>query len=276
MSLLYADVSEHNSISHMRNVDGVLIRSSWGHFTKDAKLEKHVSLAESAGIPYGFYHYSYALNVSQAKEEVNGMINLIKKYKPTLPIAIDMEDADGYKAKNGNPSKQVLTDICEEFCYQLEKAGYYAMIYANLSWWKNKLIQSQLTKYDRWLAQWGVSEPSLKCGIWQFTSAGRVNGFNGNVDLSESYHDYASIIKEQGLNNYKKTVNSTPEQTNRTFKVGDSVKITKNVDYNGTKLDSWVLNATFEIIEISGNRIVIGRNGAVTAAMNKANLKKLG
>ena len=101
MSLLYADVSEHNSISHMRNVDGVMIRSSWGHFTKDAKLAKHVSLAESAGIPYGFYHYSYALNVSQAKEEVSGMINLIKQYKPTLPIAIDMEDADGYKANHG-------------------------------------------------------------------------------------------------------------------------------------------------------------------------------
>lgn len=273
MSLIYADVSEHNSISHMRNVDGVMIRSSWGHFTKDAKLAKHVSLAESAGIPYGFYHYSYALNVSQAKEEVSGMINLIKHYKPTLPIAIDMEDADGYKAKNGNPSKQILTDICEEFCYQLEKAGYYAMIYANLDWWKNKLIQSQLTKYDRWLAQWGVSQPSLKCGIWQYTSAGRVNGFNGNVDLSESYHDYASIIREQGLNNYKNTGNSATGQTSKTFKVGDSIKITKNVDYNGTKLDPWVLNATFEIIEISGNRIVIGRNGAVTAAMNKANLK---
>lgn len=273
MSLLYADVSEHNSISHMRNVDGVMIRSSWGHFTKDAKVAKHVSLAESAGIPYGFYHYSYALNVSQAKEEVSGMINLIKQYKPTLPIAIDMEDADGYKAKNGNPSKQVLTDICEEFCYQLEKAGYYAMIYANLSWWKNKLIQSQLAKYDRWLAQWGVNQPSLKCGIWQYTSAGRVNGFNGNVDLSESYHDYAAIIKEHGLNNYKKTGNSTTVKPTKTFKVGDSVKVTKNVDYNGTKLDSWVLNATFEIIEISGNRIVIGRNGAVTAAMDKANLK---
>ena len=92
--------------------------------------------------------------------------------------------------------------------------------------------------------------------------------------MSESYHDYASIIKEQGLNNYKKTENSTTGQTSKTFKVGDSVKITKNVDYNGTKLDSWVLNATFKIIEISGNRIVIGRNGAVTAAMNKANLKR--
>src|SRR5699024_6890621 len=130
----------------------------------------------------------------------------------------------------GNPSRQVLTDICEEFCYQLEKAGYYAMIYANLDWWKNKLIQSQLTKYDRWLAQWGVSKPSLKCGIWQFTSVGRVNGFNGNVDLSESYHDYASIIKEKGLNNYKNTGNSTTGHTSKTFKVGDSVKITKNVD----------------------------------------------
>ena len=93
------------------------------------------------------------------------------------------------------------------------------------------------------------------------------------MDLSESYHDYASIIKEQGLNNYKKTGNSTTVKPTKTFKVGDSVKVTKNVDYNGTQLDSWVLNATFEIIEISGNRIVIGRNGAVTAAMDKANLK---
>lgn len=66
-----------------------------------------------------------------------------------------------------------------------------------------------------------------------------------------------------------------PAPTNTDIRKGDRVKVTKAVDYNGTKLSSSVLNNTYDVIEVSGNRVVIGKGKAVTAAMNKANLKKV-
>ena len=55
-----------------------------------------------------------------------------------------------------------------------------------------------------------------------------------------------------------------------TIKVGSKVKVTNPVDYNGTKL---YVSGTYDVIEVSGDRIVIGKGKAVTAAVHKNNLK---
>lgn len=57
---------------------------------------------------------------------------------------------------------------------------------------------------------------------------------------------------------------------NKTWKVGASVQFTNPVDVNGTHL---AVSGTYTIMQINGNRIVVGRGGAVTAAVNKSNLK---
>ena len=61
--------------------------------------------------------------------------------------------------------------------------------------------------------------------------------------------------------------------TNAVIKKGAIVKIKENSkDYNGNSLSSWVYNAQFEVMEVSGDRVVIGIDGAVTAAMNVKDL----
>lgn len=55
------------------------------------------------------------------------------------------------------------------------------------------------------------------------------------------------------------------------LKVGDKVVVTKAVDEKGVKL---AVSGTYSVMEISGNRVVIGRGGVVTAALNKANVRK--
>lgn len=77
---------------------------------------------------------------------------MIKGYKPTLPIAFDMEDADGYKRKYGMPSNSTLQSICETFLSIVQKAGYYVSLYASLSWLNNQLNTAELDKYDKWVA----------------------------------------------------------------------------------------------------------------------------
>ena len=62
----------------------------------------------------------------------------------------------------------------------------------------------------------------------------------------------------------------TPEPE---FKVGDQVVPTKLVDYNGTPLVQY--DPYYTITQINGDRAVLSARGAVWAAMNTANIRKV-
>lgn len=168
---------------------------------KDKKVDRNVKLCIEAGKPYGLYIYSYALNTDRAKVEAQNLINLANSYsvKPNF-LVIDMEDADNYKKRNGILSNQTLRDICTVEGDMFEKAGYYAMVYASSSWFNNQL--AGLTRFDKWVAHWTTrngkqlgnatlpdGENASKCAIWQFTSEGRLNGYNGRLDMNYGYKD---------------------------------------------------------------------------------------
>lgn len=214
-------------------MDFVMIRSGYGYYHEDSNFRTYASACEANGIPYGFYHYSYALNLEDAKLEVAGMLNSVKGFKPTYPLAIDMEDGDGWKAAHGSASNEMYTNICSLFCNTLEENGYYAMIYANLNWFRTILNSSVLDKYDKWLAQW-TSKPTYEkeFGIWQYSSTGSVPGIQGNVDMDIAYKDYHTLIIEEGLNHYGDTSVPTPNPepepdtnfgTTYTVQTGDSL-----------------------------------------------------
>lgn len=182
-------------------VDFFIFRGFAGR-TKDSKVDRDVNLAIECGKPYGLYIYSYALNTAQAREEAQRLITLANSYsvKPSF-LCIDMEDADGYKRRNRMPSNQTLKDICTVEGEAFEQAGYYAMVYASSSWFNNQL--AGLTRFDKWVAHWPTSggkqkgmatspdgENASRCGIWQFTSDGHLNGYNGRLDMNYAYKDF--------------------------------------------------------------------------------------
>lgn len=195
-----------------KQVDFFIFRAYAGS-SKDKKVDRNVQLAIESGKPFGLYIYSYALNTAQAKEEAQRMVTLANSYsvKPNF-LVIDMEDADGYKKRYGMPSNQTLKDICTVEGEIFEQAGYYAMVYASSSWFKNQL--AELTRFDKWVAHWPTSggkqkgnatspdgENANNCGIWQFTSEGFLNGYNGRLDMNYAYKDF--VVKGY-------TVNSNP------------------------------------------------------------------
>ena len=203
------DISSHQGIIDFSKVksqvDFVMIRSGYGFYHEDLMFKNNADACQKYGIPYGFYHYSYATNVEDAKKEVEGMLQSIKNYQPSYPIVIDMEDSDGYKKEHGNPSNEMYVEICSLFCKELEKAGYYAMIYANLDWLQNRIHSTKLDGFDKWLAQWS-SAPTYQqpFGIWQYSSSGKIDGITGNVDMDIAYKDYPIIIRKKGLNHLEK------------------------------------------------------------------------
>jgi hypothetical protein len=65
------------------------------------------------------------------------------------------------------------------------------------------------------------------------------------------------------------------EQKNDSIKVGDLVRVKKGArSYKGVILASFVFNNVYEVIELNGDRAVIGKGGVVTTDINIANLYK--
>ena len=70
-------------------------------------------------------------------------------------------------------------------------AGYTAGVYASKNWLTGKLDAQKLSPYSVWLAQYS-GKPSYQgtYDMWQYTSAGTVDGISTLVDFNVSYMDY--------------------------------------------------------------------------------------
>ena len=190
------DVSAHQgkiNWAEVKNsgINYAIIRCGYGQnipSQDDVYFARNISECERLGIPYGVYLYSYALTEKDAYSEVDHVLRLIKGHNPKYGIWIDMEDADGYKSRNGMPSNATLVNICDIFCKKMQENGYSAGVYASLNWLDTKLNDSKLDKYNKWVAQWNSScSYSKKYVMWQYTSKGSVNGILTNVDMDIFY-----------------------------------------------------------------------------------------
>lgn len=228
------DTSEHNGNINLEIVkkagyDFVMIKCGNGDnipSQDDPQFEATVKKAEKLKMPWGVYIYSYAINATEAKSEVEHVKRLLKGKKPTLPIAFDMEDADGYKKRHGALNKKTITNICSIFLSGIKKAGYYPMLYTSLSWLGYYIDKSVYSKYDLWVAQWATrcTYTGKNLGMWQY--GGETNHLESNsisgvgtIDKDKCYKDYPSIIKNGGYNNWTKPTATVLDKTG--FKKGD-------------------------------------------------------
>ena len=134
----------------------------------DAQFLRSYEQCRAFGIPFGCYFYSYALTAAGAESEKGHLKRLLAGKNLELPVFVDMEDADGYKARNGGiPNRQTNTDIARELCDFILALGYRAGYYCNKDWAENHLYPDQLTKYLFWYARPGAAEPDKPCYLWQ-------------------------------------------------------------------------------------------------------------
>lgn len=261
-------------------VQGAIIRAGFGNVAsqKDNKFERNYTNAKAVGMPIGAYWYSYATSVADAKKEAEVCLSILKGKQFEYPIYYDLEDPSMTGC-----GKSVLTQIATTFCETLESAGYYVGIYSNPNWLKNYLDYNTIKKYTLWLAHWGVSEPSYKCGLWQYSSSGSVSGISGRVDMNWGYQDFPTEIKNGKFNGFGEAskpvqpVEPSKPTTSNGFKVGDTVRVKNGAKtYDGGSLASFVYNRDHKISELSGDRAVITYDGVVVAAVNTKDLTKGG
>ena len=152
------DVSYHQgmidwqAVKETGLVKFAIIRAGFGRYAnqKDPMFERNFYGAKVAEIPVGAYWYSYAMSVEEAREEAQACMQVLKGRRFEYPVYFDIEEG-----RQSNLGKTVLTAICEAFCDTLEKAGYFAGVYASSYWFTNKLDHARLaSKYTIWLADY--------------------------------------------------------------------------------------------------------------------------
>lgn len=204
-------------------IDFAIIRAGYGRVAsqKDSMFEKHYSELKKRGIPMGVYWYSYASNVSQAIEEANVCLQIIKGKEFEYPIYIDVEENSQY-----NLGKTAVSAIVKAFCDTLEKAGYFAGYYTSASWIKNVISDEVRNRYTGWIAHWDVSAPMYTMPLWQY-GLRQVDGI-GQCDVDYAYTDFPTLIKSNGYNGFTGSGVTVPEKPIETKL--KTVKVTIEID----------------------------------------------
>lgn len=154
----------------------------------DPYFHKNIQGASSAGIQVGVYIYSLATTPEMAVEEADFVINLIKDYPVSYPVALDMEDST-----QAALSKDELAAIANAFCSRIAGAGYYPIIYANEHWLNNSLDMSKMN-YPVWVARYSQKPSYSSPVMWQATNTGRISGIGTNVDIDFQFQDFSGVI----------------------------------------------------------------------------------
>lgn len=168
-------------------------------FYKDKRFEEYYHKAKENGLNVGAYYFvgkrciSYDDGVSDALR----FIDILKDKQFEYPVFIDLESTSP-------TDKEGATDACIGFCRTMEKAGYFAGIYASdISGFKDRLNLNRLSPFTLWVARYGSKPQYVKdYTIWQKSSDGYVLGIKGNVDLDICYYNFPMLIKKKHFNGF--------------------------------------------------------------------------
>lgn len=160
--------------------------STTGALIEDPKFKSNISGARAAGLAVGAYFFTQAVNEVEAVEEASMAVNLCSGYGLSLPLFLDVESSGG---RGDRIDSSTRTAVVKAFCQTVRNSGFATGVYANKTWFSEKMQVSQLTNFKIWLAQY-AAEPTYtasRIDYWQYSSKGKISGIKGNVDLNIKY-----------------------------------------------------------------------------------------
>ena len=183
----------------------VFLRSSFRYAT-DPKFFEYVKGCKENGIEIlGIYHFSYALNVSQAISEAKYAVERAKEAgldPSSTMIFFDFEHDTIIKALD-KYGVTLTPSACNShaiaFCEFVKKAGYIPGIYCNIDYYENAYTKDTLSRYIIWLADYS-GEAKYPCAVHQYSDKGKIAGISSKVDLDYYFYEDNEEIYEPKSN----------------------------------------------------------------------------
>ena len=187
------DISENNPDSDwMTWVDSsrfCIIRAGYtGSATEqpatDANFERNYSYCRERAVPMGAYYWTRANTAAKAQQEADYFYRLCAGKIMPYGLWVDMEDAV-------IQTSNYLT-VANAFCARLRSLGFTGMVGVYASAWRFRSGGGleNMTRYYRWVADWGNDDGSLiittvpNCYMQQYTTH---MGPNNHLDTNVVY-----------------------------------------------------------------------------------------
>jgi lysozyme len=161
--------------------------------------------AETAGIRVGAYHRAFAAGatIADARTDAIAEADVFLGAVGSLQTGELVPVLDAESPFTGMTSTTLRAWIRSWVKRVNKRLGRKPMIYTNASSWAvtGNTREFAKAKYPLWVAEWGVSRPSVPAlnwagrgySVWQYTSSGSVPGISGNVDMDRLGKGLAKI-----------------------------------------------------------------------------------
>ena len=183
---------------HEFGISFALIRLGYGQGHLDGMFYRNVNGALAVGLDIGVYYYSYALTPEAVQQEAWFTAAVLADCglypgRLVMDCWLDMEDADGYKARHGVTSSAAVTLLCQSYIEEMHRLGYPCGLYASYDWLAHRIDTGQLEKnfpyLSYWCAQWGARCDFTKASLWQYSDHLEIDGavFDGNRIIRKNW-----------------------------------------------------------------------------------------
>ena len=179
--------------------DFAIIKATQGTGYTNPDCVRAVEQAMSLGKGVGVYHYISGGNaVAEANFFINSILNWIGKMMICLDWELDQNSAWGDESY----LEQVINQV-------IARTGVPPMIYAPASRYNQVAEVAKRHNCGLWIAQYADMNPTgyqntpwnegaYTCAIRQYSGSGRLNGWNGDLDLDKFYGSLDDFRKYYG------------------------------------------------------------------------------
>lgn len=177
--------------------DFVIVKATQGvNYVSDA-CDPQVQQAIALGKPFGFYHY---VGGSGAQAEADFFIDHCAGYLGKGIPCIDWESGENSAWGDTGYLRRLVQRV-------IDRTGVKPLIYASAGSFPWDVAQA--LDCGAWVAQYASNaatgyqdspwnEGAYGCAIRQYSSAGRLAGYDGNLDLDKAYMDAAGWARYAG------------------------------------------------------------------------------
>lgn len=183
MNKAIIDISHHQQPSKMdydklaQQVSWVIVRTQYGLETVDKYYKTHHVEFKKRGIPTAAYAYVLCMTGGEAVEEAERFYSLTVEFAPTFWF-LDIEEAF---------LNRDYVSVYQKTLRKLgaEKVGVYIAHHLYST------INIMVEEFDAvWIPRYGTNDgtpqkrPDYPCDLWQYTSKGKLEGYDGFLDLN--------------------------------------------------------------------------------------------
>lgn len=233
-----------------------------GYFSDQWTYPTQVQYAIAQGKRAHTYIYARFSNKYEADQMLDHYLPKVQTPKKSI-VALDVED--------GTPNTEAVLYALD----RVQKAGYTAVLYGYKNFLLNHVDLARIAKqYPLWLGEYPdynvTPEPNYNyfpsfdnIGIFQFTSTYIAGGLDGNIDLTgltdvgyKNGNAEKPVTKpnavQQGI-----IADNTPKKD---IKAGYTVKVNFSAKAwsTGEAIPRWVKGNSYEVIQTSGNKVLLG------------------